>query len=84
MKEGMAQFIANMPTRNLELIESNYKVAGDVVIGWGKWRLTMTPPEGGSVVIEGRYTDVKAQRDGKWVYILDHGSAPLPPPPAAQ
>lgn len=30
----------------------------------------------------GRYTDIKAERDGKWVYIMDHASMPLPPPSA--
>jgi len=30
--------------------------------------------------MEGRYTDVKAKRDGRWVYLLDHASAPIPPP----
>jgi hypothetical protein len=32
--------------------------------------------------LDGRFTDVKTQRDGKWVYILDHASAPMPGPPA--
>jgi len=81
-KDGLQQTVANMPNATFELTETNYKAVGDVVIGWGKWRLTMTPSGGEPVVIDGRYTDVKAERDGKWVYILDHGSVPLPPPPA--
>jgi hypothetical protein len=32
-------------------------------------------------VMEGRYSDVKAPRDGKWVYATDHASVPLPPRP---
>jgi ketosteroid isomerase-like protein len=56
--------------------------AGDVVIGWGLWRVTVAGPDGAPVEVVGRYTDVKAERDGTWVYILDHASAPLPPPPA--
>ena len=51
--------------------------AGDVVLGWGTFKLTL--PGGGGEIL-GRYTDVKGQRDGKWVYLMDHGSAPLPPP----
>jgi hypothetical protein len=27
---------------------------------------------------------VKALKDGKWVYIIDHASVPLPPPPDAK
>lgn len=30
-----------------------------------------------------RYSDVKAKRDDKWVYIFDHASVPLPPPSGA-
>ena len=33
--------------------------------------------------VEGRFSDVKAQKDGKWVYIIDRASVPLPPPPGA-
>lgn len=80
-KDALAQSFSQMPGASLELLESNNKVEGDVVLGFGKWRLTITPPEGDPMVINGRYTDVKAKRDGKWVYILDHASVPLPPPP---
>ena len=38
-------------------------------------------PNGGGEIL-GRFTDVKGQRDGKWVYLMDHGSVPLMPPPA--
>jgi ketosteroid isomerase-like protein len=65
-----------------EFIESNNKVAGDMVIGWG--RFTITLPDSASTKIVGRYTDIKTKRDGKWVYILDHGSVPLPPSPHSQ
>jgi len=81
-KENLIHFFATVPGPDLELTEVNYKVAGDVVLSWGKWRLTLATP-GGETALEGRYTDVKAKRDGKWVYILDHASVPLAPPPGA-
>jgi ketosteroid isomerase-like protein len=65
------------PGATAEVTEANYKVAGDVIIGWGKWHLRI----GESMVVEGRYTNVVAKRDGKWVYILDHLSVPFTPPP---
>ena len=70
-----------MPGATLEMIEMNYKVAGDVVISWGKWRMLVPMGEGEPMEILGRYTDVKAKRDGKWVFILDHASVPLQAPP---
>ena len=65
----------------LELTESNNVALGDAVLGYGKWRFTISIPDADPMIVEGRYSDVKAKRDGKWVYILDHASAPLPPPP---
>ena len=75
-------FFAAMRNAKWELVEPNYKAAGDVVIGWGKVKLTVPSEGGAGVEMLFRYTDVKTKRDGKWVYILDHDSAPLPPPPA--
>jgi len=40
----------------------------------------MTGPEGKPFEMTGRYTDVKALRDGKWVYITDHASVPAVAP----
>ncbi|MFN0158966.1 MAG: YybH family protein [Bacteroidota bacterium] len=78
VKAGFIKDFGMTPRGKIEMIESNYKVAGDVVISWGKWRYTMTEPP---MEILGRYTDVKAKRDGKLVYIHDHASAPMPAPP---
>lgn len=82
-KAAFAKMLANMHGAKLELTESNYRAAGDMVIGFGKWRMTMPGANGASIEMLGRYTDVIAQRDGKWVYIIDHPSVPLPPPPPA-
>ncbi len=81
-KEGIAHTFSAMPGFKLELTSTEYMVAGDMVIGYGTWKGTVTPPGGEPMTLEGRYSDVKAKKDGKWVYILDHASVPLPPPPA--
>jgi len=83
-KQAMAASFAQAPGGKLTLTETNYQVAGDVVISWGKWTFTMPMPGGASMEMVGRFTDVKAERDGKWVYIMDHASVPLPPPPDQQ
>jgi ketosteroid isomerase-like protein len=80
VKDALAQSFAKTPGAKLELLEANYQVAGDVVIGSGKWRMTIPSQTGPATELLGRYTDVKSQKDGKWVYTLDHSSAPLPPP----
>jgi len=81
IRASMIETFAAAPGGKLELTERNDKIAGDVVIGWGLWSFTMITPDGSPFIMEGRYTDVKAKRDGKWVYIIDHASVPLPPEP---
>jgi uncharacterized protein (TIGR02246 family) len=82
VKEAMAQTFVQAPGGILKITEGNHQVAGDVVLSWGKWTFTMPMPGGSSMEMTGRFSDVKTERDGKWVYIMDHASAPLPPPPA--
>jgi len=79
--EGATHSFEAMQGAKLEFTESHQIPAGDMVIGWGLWRMTLTTPDGTPQEIVGRYTDVKAQRDGQWVYLLDHASVPLSPPP---
>jgi uncharacterized protein (TIGR02246 family) len=71
-----------MAGAKLELTDQRNVVVGDAVVGYGLWRMTMPVPDGPPMMREGRYTDVKVMRDGKWLYMVDHASAPLPPPPA--
>ena len=72
-----------MPGATLEYLTKHSDVHGDVVIGSGTWKMTIPTP-GGHQVMEGRFSDVKAMRDGKWVFVMDHASVPLPPPPPAK
>ncbi len=66
----------------LEYLTTNNIPFADGVVGHGSFRWSM-PMEGvEAMVFEGRYTEVKAFKDGKMVVILDHTSMPLPPPPA--
>jgi uncharacterized protein (TIGR02246 family) len=70
-------------TAKLELINGSYEDHGDVSTAWGQFSMTLTPKAGGEPMkIEGRYSDTSIKEKGKWVYIVDHASVPLPPPPA--
>ena len=54
----------------------------NAVVGHGTFTWTM-PMEGGPpMVVEGRYADVKAYKNGKMVITFDHSSVPTPPAPA--
>ncbi|HEX7844205.1 MAG TPA: nuclear transport factor 2 family protein [Chitinophagaceae bacterium] len=77
-KAGMAQMFAGMKGAKLEIHDASNRVEGEVVLGHGNWTITLADSAG--TKINGRFTDVKAKKDGKWVYIMDHASVPLPPP----
>jgi ketosteroid isomerase-like protein len=63
-------------------IDSQYQTSGDMSVGFGKATLTMTPKAGGSPqIMSVRVTAVARKIGGKWLYVVDHASAPLPPPP---
>lgn len=77
VKSDVVETFSTMPAGvTVETVETNYKVAGDVVITWGKWRTRMVSSNGQSSTLEGRGMGVVAKRDGKWVYVLDHTSVP--------
>ena len=64
----------------LQLIEPQYLVAGNYVIDHGRWKMTLASGQ----EMLGRYTAVMTMKDGKWVFVLDHPSVPMPPPPTSQ
>ena len=82
--EGNRKSFAASPGAQIELTEHNQIPGGDLVIGWGTFKVTIPGPDGKTTEYLGRFTDVKAERGGKWVYLIDHASFPLPPPPAPE
>lgn len=82
VKKGMEGFFNSVDKIDLKLTDLNYKISGDNVISWGLWKMVIHDGNGSKMEMTGRYTDIKAKRNGKWVYILDHASVPLPPPPS--
>jgi ketosteroid isomerase-like protein len=82
-KAGWEATFAAMPGAQLSFQNPQNIAQGDVVLGWGDWTMTIPTGDGTATVLQGRYSDVKAMRDGKWVYIMDHASVPMPPAPGA-
>jgi len=68
---------------SVELSDQHMVQSGDLAAAWGLFKMTLEPRDGGDpVVMEGRYSDVSRPIGGRWLYIADHASVPLPPPPA--
>jgi len=82
IREGYAP-TAPVPGMTLELTDVHHVALTDAVLSAGLWKLTMPGPGGEPMVVEGRFTDVKVERNGKWVYLMDHASTPMPPPPGS-
>lgn len=82
IQSGSGAAMSAMPGARLELIDQRNVVVGDAIVGYGLWRMTMPAADGTTTQMEGRFTDVKVMRDGKWLYMIDHASVPMPPPPA--
>jgi len=80
IERANAEFFTAMPGAKMQLYNVFYTPVGDKIFTSGKWRVTIPNPAGGSETMEGRYTDLKGQVDGKWVYLMDHASIPSPPP----
>src|SRR5258706_11574757 len=75
-------FLSANKVTEFKLLDTGYRTSGDMSIGWGRFSMTVQPKAGGApATLEGRYSDVAVKKGGKWLYILDHASAPLPPPP---
>lgn len=79
IRASLTATFASMPGARLEFIEMHNVAVDGVVIGWGRSRATIPADSGPPIVLEGGYSDVKAQKDGRWSYVLDHVSVPFAP-----
>lgn len=79
IRKGYKSFFEGTNVKEFTLAKQEYRVLGDAVLGYGLFSLTTVPSLGPEVKIDGRYTEIIAKRDGKWVYTVDHASVPLNP-----
>lgn len=77
IRQANAALFEGTKGARLEIIESHQVPAGDVVMGWGVFKYSAPGADGKVSEMTGRFSDVKAERDGKWVYLMDHGSFPV-------
>jgi len=84
VKAEFEKFFAENEVKGLEFSNNTYLALGDYVFSSGNFTVTLGAPDGQQKKMEGRFTQVSALKDGKWVYISDHASVPLPPPPTPE
>ena len=81
VKSDFEKFFAENEVKGFELTNTGDMALGEYGLSWGNFSITLGTPDGKETKLEGRFTSISGMKDGKWVYILDHASAPLPPPP---
>jgi uncharacterized protein (TIGR02246 family) len=82
IRKSYADLLAAFTIKDAKL-DAVYETSGDLSVGWGRWSMTMVPKAGGApMAFTGRTMAVAKKIGGKWLYVADHASAPLPPPPS--
>ncbi len=77
-----SSFFAAFTVVDARLSETHLERHGNTAVAWGIFTIMAKPAEGGDVIeMKGRYMDVARNIDGRWLYVADHASMPLPPPP---
>jgi uncharacterized protein (TIGR02246 family) len=82
IRKSWTDFLATFTVKDASS-EGTYDSTGDTSLGWGHWTLTVVPKAGGAPIpMQGRATVIVKKIGGKWQYVVDHASVPLPPPAA--
>jgi ketosteroid isomerase-like protein len=72
----------NVDVKKFAFTETHIEVGEHTAYDWGFWTYVFQPKGGPEVSINnGRYLQVWAHKDGKWVVVADQASVPLPPSP---
>jgi uncharacterized protein (TIGR02246 family) len=80
IRKSWTDFLATFTVKDATSTGS-YETIGDTSLGHGHWTLTVVPKAGGDAIpMKGRASVVTKKIGGKWLYVVDHASVPLPPP----
>jgi uncharacterized protein (TIGR02246 family) len=84
IRANYEKFLAANTVQDVVLTYDGSGTSGN--LGWaaGHFKMTVMPKSGGAAqTFEGRFSSVAMRRAGKWMYLADHASVPMPPPAAA-
>jgi uncharacterized protein (TIGR02246 family) len=84
IRESFKKFLGANTVKEMTLTYDYSTTSGDLAVSSGHFSMTVEPKAGGAAqTMEGRFTSVAARKGGKWMYVSDHASVPMPPPAAA-
>lgn len=82
VKESWKRSFDSSDTKNFAMTESHIEVMPHAVSDWGMWTYTFQPKNGPEMTMNGRYSQLWVEKNGKWVMTVQHASLVTPPPPA--
>jgi uncharacterized protein (TIGR02246 family) len=81
IRDSWGGLLNNFDVEDVIITNARHLTSGDLSTAWGNFKMILIPKQGGEkVILEGRFSDVAERVDGKWLYVNDHASVPLPPP----
>lgn len=84
IRKSFTDFFADSDSPAITLHHTQYKVSGNLGYGYGLFDLSHKDTKTGEMMTaKGRWSSVLEKRGGKWVYVVDHASVPMAPPPDA-
>jgi uncharacterized protein (TIGR02246 family) len=84
IRAGYEKFFAANTVSDVRLDYDYSATSGGLSVASGRFSFTAHPKSGGAAQsMTGRFTSVTARKGGKWMYVSDHASVPMPPPSEA-
>ena len=84
IRASFQKFLGASNVKEMTLSQDFETTSGNLTASSGTFSMTVEPKAGGAAqTMEGRYSSVAVKKNGKWMYVSDHASMPIPPPPAA-
>ena len=82
VRDSWAPLFTGFDVTSLEVSEGHHHVVGDAAVAWGLFKMTFVPRTGGDpIIMQGRFTDMSKKIGDEWLYVFDHVSVPMAPPP---
>jgi uncharacterized protein (TIGR02246 family) len=81
IRESFKKFFEANTVRDMTLTYDYTTSSGNLAVSSGNFSMTVEPKAGGAAqTMEGRFSSVATRKGGKWMYVVDHASVPIPPP----
>jgi uncharacterized protein (TIGR02246 family) len=84
IRASFQKFLGASTVTEMTLTQDFESSSGNLAASSGTFSMTVTPKGGGAAqTMQGRYSSIAVRKGGKWMYVSDHASLPIPAEPAA-